>query len=78
MREIAVSRFKATCLGLLEEIHRTGVPVRVTRFGKPLVDVAPAAVKKEGAWLGSMAARAEIAGDLVAPVGALSRWKPER
>ena len=37
--EIAISRFKATCLAVLEEVRRTGRPVRVTRFGKPVADI---------------------------------------
>jgi len=37
--EIAISKFKATCLAVLEEVRRTGRPVRVTRFGKPVADI---------------------------------------
>ena len=37
--EIAISKFKATCLAVLEEVRRTGRPVRVTRSGKPVADI---------------------------------------
>ena len=42
MQEIAISKFKATCLAVLEDVRRTGAPVRVTRFGRPVAEVVPA------------------------------------
>ncbi len=69
MDEISVSKFKATCLAALGRVQRTGRPLRVTRFGKPLADVIPAGSEKKGtAWLGAMKGRGRITGDLVAPV----------
>ena len=69
MKEIAISKFKATCLAVLEEVRRTGVPVRVTRFGKPVADIGPPAqAKKDASWLGSMAGTAEIVGDYESPI----------
>lgn len=41
MKEISISNFKATCLAVLEDVRKTGVPVRVTRFGKPVAEVMP-------------------------------------
>jgi hypothetical protein len=41
MREIAISKFKATCLAVLEDVRRTGAPVRVTRFGRLLMAEDP-------------------------------------
>ena len=34
MEEIAISKFKATCLSILERVRKTGKPIRVTRFGQ--------------------------------------------
>ena len=48
MESIAVSKFKATCLAVLQRVKRTGRPVRVTRFGKPVADVVPPRVKEPG------------------------------
>lgn len=54
--EIAISKFKATCLAVLEEVRKTGRPVRVTRFGKPVADIVPPApAENDGSWLGCMA-----------------------
>jgi prevent-host-death family protein len=75
MREMAISKFKATCLGVMEEVRRTGTPVRVTRFGKPVADIVPTVAKPKERWLGSMAGQMEIVGDIVGPVGAFKKWK---
>ena len=41
MEEMAISKFKATCLATLERVRLTGQPLRVTRFGKPIADILP-------------------------------------
>jgi prevent-host-death family protein len=74
MREIAISKFKATCLAVLEEVRRTGTPVRVTRFGRPVADVLPASPKTPASWLGCAKDSIEMLGDITAPAGAFSRW----
>lgn len=75
MREVAISKFKAECLGIMEDVRRTGVPVRVTRFGKPVADVTPAVVESKGSWLGCMADSMEVVGDISRPIGAFKKWK---
>jgi hypothetical protein len=75
MDEIAVSKFKATCLAALERVRRTGRPLRVTRFGRPLADVVPPRISAdEGTWLGAMAGRGRITGDVAAPVAEEDDW----
>jgi prevent-host-death family protein len=75
MDEIAVSKFKATCLAALERVRRTGRPLRVTRFGRPLADVVPAEIPADaGAWLGAMAGRGQTSGDILAPIAGESEW----
>lgn len=75
MDEIAVSKFKATCLAALDRVRRTGRPLRVTRFGKPLADVVPPqpAPGQDG-WLGAMLGRGRVRGDLVTPVALADEW----
>lgn len=75
MDEIAVSKFKATCLSVLDRVRRTGRPLRVTRFGKPLADIVPARPESSGtAWLGAMRGRGALADDLIAPAEDPSAW----
>lgn len=38
---ISVSRFKATCLAVLQRVKRTGKPVLITRFGEPVAELVP-------------------------------------
>jgi prevent-host-death family protein len=71
--EINISKFKATCLAVLAEVRRTGVPVRITRLGKPVADILPPKPDPGKTWLGSMSDSVEIIGDLVGPVGAFER-----
>jgi antitoxin (DNA-binding transcriptional repressor) of toxin-antitoxin stability system len=76
---MAVSKFKAACLAVLQRVRRTGRPVRVTRFGKAVADVVPPrATEPEGGWVGAMLGRAEITGDVVGPVVGPSEWEALR
>jgi len=78
MKEIAISKFKATCLAVLEDVRRTGTPVRVTRFGRPIADILPARPVKASDWLGRMRGSFDVEGDLVGPVGAFRNWTAEQ
>ena len=75
VEEIAISRFKATCLAVLERVRRTRKPVLVTRFGEPVAEVVPPpAAPRPERWLGSMADTAEIRGDVVSPATNEDDW----
>ncbi|HEX4424994.1 MAG TPA: type II toxin-antitoxin system Phd/YefM family antitoxin [Terriglobales bacterium] len=79
MKEIAISEFKAKCLGILEEVRKTRKPIRVTRFGKPVAEVVPPTPQpRPKSWLGCMAGSAEIVGDIVGPTGSLDDWNAWR
>ena len=78
MKEIAISKFKATCLAVLEDVRRTKRPVRVTRFGKPVADVVPPKAEPKKSWLGCMEGTWEIEGDIVGPIGAFEGWGKRR
>lgn len=43
-REVKASEFKDQCLELMEEVARTGDTLVVTKRGRPVVRIAPAAV----------------------------------
>jgi antitoxin (DNA-binding transcriptional repressor) of toxin-antitoxin stability system len=75
MEEMAISKFKATCLATLERVRRTGQPLRVTRFGKPIADILPPAPPSPSSgWLGSLRGTLEIQGDILAPSSDLVTW----
>jgi prevent-host-death family protein len=76
MDEIAISKFKATCLAVLERVRTTRRPIRVTKFGEPVAEVVPPTPKpKKKPWLGSMAGTAQIVGDIVSPASDEKDWK---
>jgi prevent-host-death family protein len=77
--EIAISKFKATCLAVLHRVQRTGRPVLVTRFGRPVAEiVAPASARGAKRDLGALAGTAEIVGDVLSPVFPAEAWESER
>jgi prevent-host-death family protein len=79
MNEIAISKFKATCLQVLERVRTTKQPIRVTRFGKPVADIVPPqeqTVPKRR--LGTMVGSGRILGDIVGPIGDESDWEAAR
>ena len=79
MKEVAISEFKAKCLGMLEEVRKTRKPLRVTRFGQPVAEIVPPAPKpRSRSWLGSMAGSVEIVGDIVGPSGSFEDWEAFR
>lgn len=75
MQTIAISKFKATCLGLLEEIKQTGKEMLVTKKGSPLALVGPPpALKKNRNSFGIMKENTQIQGDIISPL-LLDLWK---
>ena len=74
MEEIAISKFKATCLAVLEQVRKTGKPVLVTRFGEPVAEVIPPQASKPKKWVGSLAATGKIIGDIVSPASDEDDW----
>jgi len=73
---IAISKFKATCLAVLERVRVTGKRVVVTRFGEPVAEVVPPTPPaREPDWLGSMAGRGAIKGDLLEPIVGEEEWE---
>ena len=79
MKEIAISKFKATCLAVLENVRKTGNVIVVTRFGQPVAEIVPSsASKRPKRWVGSLAGTGEINGDIVAPMSDEDDWDAVR
>ena len=75
MQEIAISKFKATCLAVLERVRKTGEPVIVTRFGQPIARIEPPVQHVKRIKLGGGAGTLEILGDIVGPISDISDWE---
>ena len=78
METMAISKFKATCLAVLQRVRTTGQTVRITRRGEPIADVVPPEPpERPDGWLGAMSGRARITGDITTPTSELVPWDVE-
>ena len=72
--EISASQFKARCLALLDEVAASGVPLVVTKRGKPVAKLVALEETAPPSLLGSV--RYDREEDLLAPVD--ERWDADR
>ncbi|HEY2383383.1 MAG TPA: type II toxin-antitoxin system prevent-host-death family antitoxin [Terriglobia bacterium] len=76
MEQIAISKFKATCLEVLERVKRTRKPILVTRFGQPIAEVTPPSFSSsKGRKPGSMTGTIKIKGDIISPASSTGDWE---
>jgi prevent-host-death family protein len=78
MRDIPISKFKAKCLGLIEQVHKTRQPLRITRHGVPVAEVVPAGPDRKRNFVGDMVGTVEFLGDVVSPVIDLEEFEVYR
>lgn len=73
---VTISKFKATCLALLDKVKRTGQPILVTKRGEPIALVSsPPKPERPPSWVGSFRHKGKIVGDVMAPVLDESEWE---
>ena len=73
---VTISKFKATCLRLLDDVKKTGQPILVTRNGEPIALVSPPPPPpKSDRWIGFMRDKLRITGDVVSPVLDEKEWE---
>ena len=76
MEEMAISKFKAKWLAVLERVGRTKKPILITRFGKPVAEIVPPSVPpRPDDWIGSLQSTGKIVGDIVSPVAEEEDWE---
>ena len=76
VEEMPISKFKATCLAVLERVRRTGRPILITRFGEPVAEVVPPTLEPAaGDWMGSLAGTARMHDDLIEPALGAEDWE---
>ena len=74
MTTIQASEFKAKCLGLMDQVARTGETILVTKNGKPVAELRPHRPPRANSIIGIHKGQIEILGDIISPVGT-SLWK---
>lgn len=65
VEEISVSKFKATCLSVLEDISKNKKRVVITKRGKPIAEIVPFQSKIKQAPLKDTVT---FMGDIISPV----------
>jgi prevent-host-death family protein len=76
METISISKFKATCLAVLERVRRTGKSIRITRFGEPVAEVIPPSPENRPKhWIGSMTSTGRIRENIVSPIIDDKEWE---
>ncbi len=79
MEEMAISKFKATCLAVVERVRKTRTPILITRHGVPVAQIVPPPpVEQPKSWLGSMAGTVTIHGDIVGSISGPGEWEATR
>jgi prevent-host-death family protein len=66
-RHIKASEFKTKCLALMDEVARTGMPLIITKNGKPVAELVPHRPHKRTAR-GILKDELFIIGDIVSPI----------
>jgi prevent-host-death family protein len=74
MKRIPAGQFKAKCLSIMDRVQKTGESVLITKRGKPVVQLLPAASEPEDVF-GYMAGKVQIIGDIVGPITPLEDWE---
>lgn len=67
---MAISKFKAQCLAVLERVRQTGQPLLVTRRGDPVAQIVPPPTPEPGSasGFGCMRGTAREHADLLEPL----------
>lgn len=76
---MSTTEFKARCLEVLREVTRTGVPIVVTRRGKPVAQLASVVRRspaKRKPLFGFLKGKIESRGDIIAPIDVA--WNADR
>lgn len=69
MREVDISEFRLKCSSFIDEVAKTRLALRITRFGKPVAEIIPVSVENPSrSWFGSLEGKVKIRGDIVGPV----------
>jgi prevent-host-death family protein len=74
MDEIPISKFKATCLAVLEKVKQTGKPILITRFGQPVAEIMPPSTARIVPRFGTGVGSLTILGDIVGSISDISDW----
>jgi len=70
---IGITEFKANCLKLVAQVHKTRRTLIITKHGKPLAKVTPTGTKRNDYGFGKMKGTVLYSGDVLSP--AFEEWE---
>jgi prevent-host-death family protein len=74
MKTITVTELKAQALRVVHDVHASGQTIVVTRYGKPVAEIAPYRESPDLSIPGRLSHTLIHEGDIVTPLGA-STWE---
>jgi len=73
---MAAGEFKARCLRVMDEVERTRRAVVITKRGRPVARLVPVDPTEPGVFLGRLAGKISVLGDIMAPLDPPEAWDP--
>ncbi len=77
MKSVTASQLKAKCLAIIDEVAATGEPVVITKRGRPVARLSPAAPALGRYPQDTLFGTVEVLGDIVRPVLDAEVWEAE-
>jgi prevent-host-death family protein len=75
MKKMAAGKFKVHCLAVMDEVQSKREAVLITKRGKPVAKLVPAAEDKDrDEVFGFMAGKIKIVGNIVSPAFSPKDW----
>jgi prevent-host-death family protein len=78
MRKMSASDFKAHCLGVLDEVARSGESVVILKRGRPVARLVPAPLTDDEYPQKRLIGTIEVVGDVVGPLLPPDAWEAEQ
>jgi prevent-host-death family protein len=77
MKTMRAGEFKARCLKVMDQVHKTREPVVITKRGKPVAKLVPAGKRSDDIF-GRLKGQFEIVGDIESPIVPPEAWEANR
>ncbi len=78
MMYVTATDFKAKCLAFLDEVAKTGELIVITKHGRPVAQVSPAAPSPHRYPQTSLFGTVETLGDIIEPAIPAEDWDAEQ
>ena len=77
-KTMGAAKFKAECLGLMDEVKAKKTRIVITKNGEPVAQLVPMPAKAEENPLADLYVGGEILGDIVSPIVPLEDYEALR